>query len=79
MRSFLYNYVVMIYHCYIAEGYRRSLAHRIIFEDCACCSGDCLMKLEYQYALNIVEGCIEEVQNLSRAQKKQYMLNKVSL
>jgi hypothetical protein len=37
------------------------------------------MKLEYQNALKVVEGCIEEVQNLSRAQKKQYMLNKVSL
>jgi hypothetical protein len=62
-----------------AEGYRRNLAHRIICEDCKCSDGDCLMKLEYRNALKIVEACLEEVQHLTRSQKKQYMLEKVRI
>jgi hypothetical protein len=36
------------------------------------------MKIGYHDALEVVQGCIDEVHNLSRAQKKEYMLNKVN-
>jgi hypothetical protein len=63
---------------FVATGYKRSLAHRIICEECHCRHGDCLLKLVgYNIALPIVEGCINEVEHLSRSQKKEYMLAKV--
>jgi hypothetical protein len=62
---------------FIAKGYKRSLAHRIICEECNCRHGDCLLRLQYAVALPIVEGCINEIEHLTQRQKKEYMLAKV--
>ena len=56
-------------------GYRRSLAHRIICEDC--CSEACLLKAGYEPAMAVVEGCLDELRDLSKKEKKGIILEKV--
>ena len=44
---------------------------------CTPCKKECLLSIRFEDAIEILIGCIEEVENFNRFEKKQYLFDKL--
>ncbi len=60
--------------CLESNAEKRDMAKRMF---CNPCKKECLLSFKFEDAMEILIGCIEEVENFSRAEKKQYLFDKL--